>query len=270
MDTQWVEANGVQLRYDYCQRRAPTVVLVHEMGGTLESYDAIVPALARKWGVLRYDQRGAGLSEKINGSLSIDTPADDLAALLDALAIAEPVAVVGCAVGAAVAVRFAARHAARVDALVLLAPATSLAEERRPTALKTIEAIEQSGIRATFETAAPAQRGRYETLRMIADPRSLAATWRMLVHLDLEEDLAALSCPTLVAAGQRDTARPPEWVAGVAGKIPNARLLTLDTGHVMAIDTPELIVATLTDFLSEVGFRSGFRRRSPSFRRQSY
>jgi 3-oxoadipate enol-lactonase len=45
--------------------------------------------------VLRYDTRGAGLSQKVRGELGIDTMADDITALLDGLGIAGKVALAG-------------------------------------------------------------------------------------------------------------------------------------------------------------------------------
>ena len=38
---------------------------MHEMGGTLDSWDAVAPRSAENFRVLRYDQRGAGLTEKV-------------------------------------------------------------------------------------------------------------------------------------------------------------------------------------------------------------
>src|SRR5947209_18435453 len=83
----FIEANGVGLRYELSGRGQQTVGLIHEMGGSLESWDEVAPVLAAGRRVLRYDTRGAGLSEKARGTLAIDTMVDDLAALLDALGI---------------------------------------------------------------------------------------------------------------------------------------------------------------------------------------
>ena len=85
----FTEVNGVALRYEHSGRGERTLVLIHEMGGSLESWDEVAPALAANRRMLRYDTRGGGLSEKVRGARSIDTMVDDLAALLDAL---EPVA----------------------------------------------------------------------------------------------------------------------------------------------------------------------------------
>lgn len=254
MPSRWIEANGVQLRYERQPGPPATIVLLHEMGGMLESWDAVVPLLAPCASVLRYDQRGAGLSEKPPGPYAIAQAADDLAALLAALAISAPVAVVGAAVGAAVATAFAARHPQVVAALALLAPATVLDEAKRARTKQRIAAIERLGIRRAFADEMGKPLSRYEELRLAADPAGLAATWRMLAELDLAADLAAIRCPTLVVAGRHDAARPPEHVAGVAARIAGAEFLVLETGHVMAIDTPELVASTLRDFLVRAGF----------------
>ena len=92
----FVEVNGTALRYDVCGSGS-TLVLIHEMGGTLESWDLVVPLLSNKRRVLRYDTRGAGLSQKTRAPLSIDTMVDDLVALLDALHISKRVALAGVA-----------------------------------------------------------------------------------------------------------------------------------------------------------------------------
>ena len=57
---EWLEANGVGLRYDLTGSGSKTLALVHEMGGSLDSWDMVLPALAAGRRILRYDTRGAG------------------------------------------------------------------------------------------------------------------------------------------------------------------------------------------------------------------
>ena len=254
MATDWVEANGIQLRYELCRGPGQPLVLIHEMGGALESWDAVMAPLAARRTVLRYDQRGVGLSEKPPGPVTVEQLADDLAALLDALGMIAPVAVVGTAVGAAVAAAFAARHPARTEALLLLAPAFDLKGDRRALALRRIEAIERDGMRAAFATIASDAPHRFAVLRLAADPEGLCAIWRMLVDLDMTPLLGRIACPTLVVSATRDTARPPAYVAEIAGRIPGARAAAIDSTHYMAIETPELVVETISRFLDAVGF----------------
>lgn len=253
MVTQWIEAGGIQLRYDYVEGSGQPVVLIHEMGGMLESWDAVAPLLPGA--VLRYDQRGAGLSEKPPGSVTIERLAGDLMGLLDALAIEGPVALVGTAVGAAVAAAFAALHPKRAGALLMLAPAIDLSADRRAATLQRIEAIESGGIRATFAAVQSDAPDRFAALRLAADPVALGATWRMLVDLDITGMLAKIGCPTLVATAAHDRGRPPEYAAWVAGLIPDARLLSLDATHYMAMETPALVARTIISFLQECGIR---------------
>ena len=105
----FMEINGTALRYDLSGSGPSTLVLIHEMGGTLESWDLARPLFAAKRSVLRYDTRGAGLSQKVRGALTIDTMADDLVSLMDALGIAGKVALAGVAVGGAMDLAACAR-----------------------------------------------------------------------------------------------------------------------------------------------------------------
>src|SRR5687768_2066414 len=94
---EWMEANGVSLRYELAGVGAETVVFVHELGGGLESWDETLPAFQKHFSTLRYDQRGFGLSEKTSGTLALDDMVADIAALLDALSIEKPCHLVGSA-----------------------------------------------------------------------------------------------------------------------------------------------------------------------------
>src|SRR5258708_17729518 len=105
----FVELDGVALRYELSGKGDRTLVLVHEMGGSLESWDDVAPRFAESRRVLRYDTRGAGMSQKVRGELRLDTMADDIAALLHHIAIAGKVALAGIAIGGAVPLHFSAR-----------------------------------------------------------------------------------------------------------------------------------------------------------------
>ena len=85
------------------------------------------------------------------------------------------------------------------------------------------------------------------------DPVSYAAIYRMLVGTDLQPELARIACPVLVIGGALDRVRPPALVEPVARAIPGARYKVLQTGHYMAVETPELVAAAIGDFLGEVG-----------------
>jgi 3-oxoadipate enol-lactonase len=236
----FIEVNGTALRYDLTEdvtgnlAGASTLVLIREMGGTLESWDAVLPVLAGKRRVLRYDTRGAGLSQKVRGPLSIDTMVDDLAALLDAVAIAGRVALAGVAVGGAIALHAAVRLRERVAAVVVSSPATGIAPDRHPAILARVERIEREGLQAAADALdmsyPPALRGdaaRFAAFRarwLGNDPVSYGAIYRMLVATDLQPELAQIACPVLVVACVLDGTRPPALVEPVARAHPRRAL----------------------------------------------
>jgi 3-oxoadipate enol-lactonase len=60
----FIEVNGTALRYELRGSGGHTVVLLHEMGGSLESWDLLAPQLAASNRVLRYDTRGPACRKK--------------------------------------------------------------------------------------------------------------------------------------------------------------------------------------------------------------
>src|SRR5262245_16579652 len=260
----YIEVNGAGLRYELSGAGEKTLVLVHEMGGTLESWDEVVPRLNASRRVLRYDTRGAGMSQKIRGQLHIDTMADDIATLLDALGINGKVALAGVAVGGATALHFAARYRERTSVVVVGSPATGLAPDRRPAGLERAAKMEREGMSGAAEDSmatgyAVELRGnaerftRYRARWLGNDPGSFAAIYRMLAGTEMQEELQALACPVLVIGATYDRVRPPPMAKAVADTIPTARYVELPTTHFMAAATPELIADTIADFLKSVG-----------------
>ena len=260
----FIELDGLSLRYELSGRGDRTLVLVHEMGGSLESWDDVAPRLAQSRRVLRYDTRGAGMSQKVRGELGIDTMADDIIALLDNIGIAGEVALAGIAVGGAIGLHFAARYAERTSAVVVGSPAIGIAPDRRAAALDRVAKIEAAGMAFAVEDSmrngyAPELRGdiarfeRYRARWLGNDPSSYATIWRMLAGMDMEGELTRLRCPVLVIGGSLDRVRPPALAQAVANAIPGARYIEIPTGHYMAVQTPDLISNCIDEFLGTVG-----------------
>ncbi|HVQ68468.1 MAG TPA: alpha/beta fold hydrolase [Bradyrhizobium sp.] len=260
----FIEANGAGLRCELSGGGDRTLVLVHEMGGSLESWDDVAPRFAKSRRVLRYDTRGAGLSQKVRGELTLDTMADDIAALLDKFGIAGKVALAGVAVGGAIALHFAARYPERTSAVAVGSPATGIAAERRGPALERLARIEAAGMAFAVEDSmlngyAPELRGdikRFERFRsrwLGNDPSSYATIYRMLAAADMQDELAHLACPVLVIGGSLDRVRPPALAEAVAKSIPGACYVEIRTGHYMSVQTPDLLFDTIEEFLKSVG-----------------
>lgn len=256
---EWLEINGAVLRVAV-EGSGPPLVLVHEIGGMIESYDDIVPALASQHKVVRYDIRGSGLSEFAHVPLTIELLVEDLRVLLDRLTLPR-VSIAGSAVGAAVAVAFALAYPERVHSLVAMSPALGLPKERRTQAQVRADVFEKEGMRPTQEArlassypeALRSDRERYERVfrrRLSANPYGVAALIRVLAGLDLIDRLPQVPRPMLVLAGTYDGDRPPAVVKPVAEAVPNAKYLEIASGHFMASQTPSLVSEAILDFLS--------------------
>ena len=259
----FIEANGVSLRYTVEGAGKP-VVLIHEMGGTLESWGLLSPLLASQRRVLRYDTRGAGFSEKVRGRLVIDRMTDDLIALLDRIGITEKVGLVGTAVGGAIALHTAYRFPDRVAALVVTSPATSIPAESRAAVLARVDAVERDGMRSACDATATnsypgevrTDMARFEAFRarwLANDPASYAAIYRMLINGDIGPELGAIKCPVLVIGGEFDRGRPPARVEPIAKAIPGATYKVLPVGHYAGLQKPELMAREIGEFLERVG-----------------
>jgi 3-oxoadipate enol-lactonase len=258
---EWAEIDGVVLRYELSGTGGVPLVLIHELGGSLEFWDPVLPAFQQAFRVLRYDLRGFGMSEKVK-TLQLADLLGDLAGLLDALAIAEPCHVVGPALGAGIALGFAARYPARVRRLVVSSPATGVSPERRSQSRQRAEAVVAGGMRVAVEQSLTrsyperfrTDQRRFEQYRrrwLANDPEGFAAINRMLTEMDLSQQYGRIACPTLVIGCTYDTIRPPHEVESIARQIPGAQYVESASGHFMPHQTPELFLETVLPFLQK-------------------
>jgi len=259
----WLEREGVAIRYEVSGAGPHTLVLVHEMGGTLEGWNLVLPHLHKTIRTLRFDMRGHGLSTKLRGTANIGAMASDVPALLEAAGITGPVVLSGVAVGGAVALAATGRHPEHIQGVVAFGPATFVAPERRRSILDYADQVEQGGMAAVAEfelgRAYPAEyrqdTERYQAFRsrwLGNDPGSYAAVFRMLAGLDMDQDLSSIRTNALLLAGTADPLRPPEMIETVARKISGSRFQTVETGHYAATLHPERIAAILNRFMADI------------------
>jgi pimeloyl-ACP methyl ester carboxylesterase len=96
----------------------PPLLLVHGWPQTWYQWRLVMPALARQFTVVAVDQRGVGLSDKPQSGYDSGTQANDLVALMDALGH-KRFAVVGFDTGMGIAYALAADHPDRVERVVV-------------------------------------------------------------------------------------------------------------------------------------------------------
>jgi pimeloyl-ACP methyl ester carboxylesterase len=255
----FIEANGASLHYELAGARGPAVVLLHELGGTLHSWDAVAPLLAARRRVLRYDQRGSGLSEKVRQEFSNDVLVEDFEALAKGLGLDPPFHFVTVAAAATQALRYLERHPDRVGALVLCNPAPGVDPSRAAALDERAAFAMREGMRASLPTTLAVsypdtlgERAAYEAYRgryLANDPVGFGFGFRALARTNMLQMLPLVRCPVMVVAGRQDTVRPHAGSAELAKKIPGARYELIEAGHFMPTQGPQPLVALLEDFL---------------------
>jgi 3-oxoadipate enol-lactonase len=254
----WIDVNGVSLYYELSGKGNPTVVLLHEMGGSLGSWDGVAPGLAKRFRTLRYDQRGLGLSEKVREPFSHDDLTNDLEALLKALKLEPPYCLVSVAASAVQVLRFYERHPEQVSRIVLGNPAPGVDASRAAQLDERAAKAEQEGLRKTLDITLDksypptlTDRETYETYRgryLANDPVGFANMNRMFARANMIYMLSRLKCPTLVIAGRQDAIRPAAMSEQIAKTIPGARFESIDAGHFMPTTAPKAMLALIEEF----------------------
>jgi 3-oxoadipate enol-lactonase/4-carboxymuconolactone decarboxylase len=236
---------------------APVVALSNSLGTTRAMWDALRPALTRRYRVLTYDTRGHGASSLGPQGAGIDDLADDLAGLLDALSI-ERAHVVGLSLGGMTAQAFALRHPERVRGLVLMA--TSAHMPPGQAWLDRAALVRRDGMAAIVDAVlirwfTPlADTARIAPVRdafLATDPEGYARACEAIARLDLREAISGIAAPTLVIAGADDPATPVSHMEEIRARIPDAELVVIPrAAHLLAVERPDAVASHLTAFLS--------------------
>ncbi|MEL7974990.1 alpha/beta fold hydrolase [Isoptericola sp. F-RaC21] len=248
---------------------SPAVLLLHAGVADRRMWDAVAPALAHTFRVIRPDLRGYG-----DSPLPADAPAysnaGDLAALLDELGVGDA-AVVGSSFGGKVALELASAHPGRVRELVLLCPAapgvpdTPASDAFDAEEARLLEAGDVDGaVRLNVATwlgpdaddaaraALAVMQRRAFDVQLAADEAASAAGMPEPGPDGVEVDLAGIRVPTFVVEGAHDMDRLRACARHVAASVPGAELSVLDwAGHLPVLERPDAILALLLDVLRD-------------------
>jgi 3-oxoadipate enol-lactonase len=266
----WMDANGISIHFELAGD-GPSVVLLHEMGGTLDSWGGIYAALSQHFRTLRYDQRGSGLSEKVRQPITTELLVDDLEAVLQESALDPPYHFVTVAAATMQALIYMTRHPERIASFVFCNPFTG-ADASRVAALEERAGLaEREGMRkavaVTLDKSWPAdigERAAYAAYRgryLAHDPVCFAAMNRAIARPNVAHLAKDIARPTMVVAGRFDQVRPPAASEQFARTIPGARFELIDAVHMMPAQAPAALLALLQDFLGGQA-RSAARQRA--------
>lgn len=245
--------------------QGPVLLLVHGFPLSHRMWDEQFASLTASCRLIAPDQRGFGESLPIPEALSMEQLADDLADLLDALSVNEPIVLVGLSMGGYVAWQFWARHIHRLHGMVLCdtratADAPQVAEGRRRIADRVLTngvgEVTQDMLPKLF--APESHQLRAAQIQQTVDvmnatsPRTIAAAQRaMAARPDMSERLAEIKMPVLVVCGEHDRITPPTEMRSMAEKIPGAEYVEIArAGHMAPLEQPDAVNEAIQKFLA--------------------
>jgi aminoacrylate hydrolase len=243
---------------------APPLILSSGLGGSAAYWAPNIAALAEHHRVIAYDHRGTGRSDRaLPDTVTVDDFADDLLALIDALAI-ERAHVVGHAAGGVAGLALARKAAGRVGKLVVV----NGWAKADPHFLRCFEArlnlLRHSGVEAFLRAQPiflyPAEWISAHTDALDAEVPHQLAGWcgtdtmekriAALAGFDATAWIGTLAAPTL-ALGARDDMLVP-WTCSAALAASNRQIRFASTawgGHACNVTDPDTFNRLVLDFL---------------------
>jgi pimeloyl-ACP methyl ester carboxylesterase/DNA-binding winged helix-turn-helix (wHTH) protein len=227
--------------------------------------------LARGRRLIRYDERGCGLSDWDTPTFGFDAWVDDLALVVDAAGL-DRFPLLGVSQGAAVAVAYAVRHPERVSCLVLTGSyargrliRAETEQQRREAALDLELARvgwgrDDATFRQVFTTlflpdASAEEWAEFnEIQRRSTSPANAVRFLEEFAVIDVTGDALQVRCPTLLLHARDDMRQPLAGARELAGLIPGSRLVPLDSrNHLLTAREPAwtVFLDELDTFLAE-------------------
>ena len=193
--------------------------------------------LTEHYQIVRYDNRGSGLSTRAIADSSLETHILDLEAVVDRLGL-EKFALFGMYFNAPIAIAYAVRHPERVSHLILFCAVAKASEaERDPTTQEALERLRSLDYELFTETLAHTTFGWDEGdaahrvavyMRESLSAESAKACWESNQDADVTDLLSRVTQPTLILHRRDFPMLSVEVAKNLAAKIPNARLRILD------------------------------------------
>jgi len=229
-----------------------------------------VRELSRGHTLVRYDERGCGLSDRsFDGTPTLDSYVGDLAAVVDAAGL-ERFAVFGISGGGPTAIEYAVRHPERVSHLLLYGTYTRGRYKRDDKQTQegrlmidlmrvgwggTIPAFRQVFSSFFIPNAGEEQRRWYDDMQQASSTGEMAARlWLSNTQVDISDTARQASQPALVLHARGDRAVPYEEGRRLASLLPNARFVTLESdNHILQEGEPawEAFLAEVRAFLGD-------------------
>ena len=258
--------DNAQIYYETAGKGMP-LVMIHAGVADSRQWNNEFAFFAQNYQVIRYDMRGYGKSEPVDGEFS---HIGDLISLLDTLELHEPLVMMGCSMGGGLAMDFALTQPSRVRALIMVDAGPSGLELNVPTPAKFAE-VEKAfeageldlvaeietqiwfdGMDRTSEQVNQAMRKLvYEMDRKVLSHEVRQLGKRLPnTQTPAFDRLTALHIPVLVIVGAHDTPYMLAAADYMIEKIQSARKVIIeDAAHLPNMDQPHEFQGIVKAFL---------------------
>ena len=213
--------------------------------------------------LVRYDMRGSGLSDRDAAPTSIEQLVDDLACVVDHLALAQFSLVSLGMAGTPTALHYARRNPDRVRDLVIVSgylTGTELADAQHRRSL--VEYVEQYGyphfgVIDHPDVGIDDQRAVHRLQEGSCSPAVQAAVLRIMYDSDLSDVAAGVTTPALVFHDRRDPIVPFDEGRRLAAALPASRFVPYEAGTAAPWAVADLLVPRIADFVGAGNRRTG-------------
>lgn len=252
--------DGVRLAYAASGRGTPLIKAATWLSHLEYDWESpvwrhVLQALSERYHLLRYDERGCGLSDWRVPELSFESWVRDLEIVVDATGH-ERFALLGISQGASIAIAYAVRHPERVTHLVLhggyargrLIRSRSAQDAEEAEMMARLAEIgwgkTDPSFRQFFTTqfvpgGTPQQHEWFNELQRIStSPANAANFMRAFNTIDVTPLLPQVRCPTLVLHCTNDLRVPFEEGRLLATSIPNAQFVPIESRNHLLLDEP--------------------------------
>jgi serine/threonine protein kinase/alpha-beta hydrolase superfamily lysophospholipase len=272
-----ITSDGVRLAYASAGSGCPLVKSANWLNHLDYEWDSPIwkhwlAELRKHHRLIRYDERGNGLSQWDVQEMSLELWVKDLETVVEAAGV-ERFALLGISQGGAVAITYAVRHPERVSHLVLLGAfsrgLTARGTGEQMAARRALQTLVRLGwgknnpdFKSMFtnsyipHNSTPEQHQWFNDLQQIsASPENAARILMLIDEINIRPLLPLVSVPALVFHGDGDRVIPAEEGRILATEIPGARFVPLNTAnHILLAEEPAWRV-----FLEELGSFLGWQ-----------
>ena len=255
------KTNGIEINYEIAGE-GPWLTLSHSLCCDLHMWDEQMPALTKKFKVLRFDTRGHGASSAPAGAYTLEQMADDVHGLFAALGIKQT-HWCGLSMGGMIGQTFALKYPGIFSTMILADTTSYYPPEGQAAWGDRIKLAETQGMAPFGEMmlarwfTEPFLKTRVPALTRIA--ASVRATpvagfvgcCHAIPKINVTARLKEIKCPTLVIVGEQDPGTPVAMAREIHDNLPGSELVILPSAaHLSNIEQTQAFDAALIGFIT--------------------